>query len=97
MVRSPYCAPLAIAARDAERAGEMARRLGVRRSYGGYHALLEDPDIEAVYIALPNHLHVEWASASRAADAGKHVLVEKPAALTAREMTALDSRPCFLS
>ena len=45
-------------------------------------------DIEAVYVALPNHLHAEWAR--RAADAGKHVLVEKPAALTAKELTALD-------
>ena len=88
MVRSPYCAPLAIAARDAERASAMAQRLSVPRSYGGYDALLEDPDIEAVYVAVPNHLHAEWAR--RAADAGKHVLVEKPAALTAKELTALD-------
>lgn len=75
MVRSPYCAPRAIAARDAKRASEMAGRLGVPRSYGDYDALLEDPGIEAVYVALPNHLHVEWAR--RAADAGKHVLVAR--------------------
>jgi predicted dehydrogenase len=88
MLRSPHCAPLAIAARDADRAGAMAKKLGVPKSYAGYEVLLKDPDIEAVYVALPNHLHVEWAR--RAADAGKHVLVEKPAALTAGELDALD-------
>jgi predicted dehydrogenase len=88
MIRSRCCTPLAIAARDASRASALAQRLGVPRSYGSYDALLEDPEIEAVYVALPNHLHVEWTR--KAADAGKHVLVEKPAAMTARELTALD-------
>jgi len=74
MTRSPYCAPVGIAARDANRARAMAEKCGLPRSYGGYDALLADPEIEAVYVALPNHLHVEWAR--RAADAGKHVLVE---------------------
>ncbi len=87
MTQSRYCAPIAIAARDAARANAMAERRGLPKSYGSYEALLADPEIEAVYVALPNHLHVEWAR--RAADAGKHVLVEKPIALTAAELAAL--------
>ncbi len=87
MVRSRYCEPVALAARNADRARAMADKFGIPRSYGGYDALLADREVEAVYIALPNHLHVEWAR--RAADAGKHVLVEKPIALTAKALTAL--------
>jgi predicted dehydrogenase len=59
-------------------------KIEVPKFYAGYDALLKDPEIEAVYVALPNHLHVEWAR--RAADTAKHVLVEKPAALTAKEL-----------
>jgi len=88
MVRSPYCTALAIGARDAGRAKAMAEKFGTPKAYAGYEALLKDPDVEAVYVALPNHLHVEWAR--RAADAGKHVLIEKPAALTAKELTVFD-------
>ena len=88
MMRSRYCAPVAIAARDANRASAMADKFDLSRSYGSYDALLADPEVEAVYVALPNHLHVEWAR--RAANAGKHVLVEKPIALTAKELAALD-------
>jgi predicted dehydrogenase len=88
MAHSPYCAPLAIAARDAERAKAMAQKFEAAKFYADYDALLNDPEIEAVYVALPNHLHVEWAR--RAADAGKHVLVEKPAALAAKELAAFD-------
>jgi len=66
----------------------MAGRLGLPRAYGSYEDLLLDPDIEAVYVALPNHLHVEWAR--KAADAGKHVLIEKPIALTRADLAALD-------
>jgi len=80
---------VAIAARDLKRARELADRHGVATAYGSYDALLSDPAVEAVYIGLPNHLHVEWVR--RAADAGKHVLVEKPGAMSAAEYQALDN------
>jgi xylose dehydrogenase (NAD/NADP) len=67
---------IAVASRDEERARSYADEHGLERSYGSYEALLADPDVEAVYISLPNRLHAEWAL--RALDAGKHVLVEKP-------------------
>ena len=77
----------AIASRDAARAQEAAAELGIARAYGSYEALLEDPDIDAVYIPLPNHMHVEWTR--RAAEAGKHVLCEKPIGLTAADAEQL--------
>jgi D-xylose 1-dehydrogenase (NADP+, D-xylono-1,5-lactone-forming) len=67
---------LAVASRDASRAEAYAREHGIERSYGSYEELLADPEVEAVYISLPNSLHVEWSL--RALDAGKHVLCEKP-------------------
>jgi predicted dehydrogenase len=66
----------AIASRDLARASETARALGIPKAYGSYEELLADPEIEAVYNPLPNHLHVPWTI--RAAEAGKHVLCEKP-------------------
>ena len=67
---------IAVASRDQKRAEEYAREWEIGRAYGSYEALLEDADVEAVYISLPNTLHVEWSI--RAVEAGKHVLCEKP-------------------
>ncbi|ODT77384.1 MAG: hypothetical protein ABS76_26720 [Pelagibacterium sp. SCN 64-44] len=94
MVRSAVCDPVAIAARDQSRARAMADTFGIARAYGSYDELLADPDIEAVYVALPNHLHVEWAR--RAADAGKHVLVEKPISLRGEDLVRLEGIPAHL-
>ena len=79
---------VALASREETRAAEAARSLGIARSYGSYEALLADPDVDAIYISLPNRLHREWTL--RCAAAGKHVLCEKPVAQrteVAQEMT----------
>ncbi|MEH7385958.1 Gfo/Idh/MocA family oxidoreductase [Bacillus sp. JJ1521] len=75
---------LAIASRSEEKAREFAKTYSIPRTYKSYEELLKDPDIDAVYIPLPNHLHKIWTI--RAAEAGKHVLCEKPAALTIEEI-----------
>src|SRR4029079_11568498 len=77
----------AIASRDGNKAAEAARALGIAKTYTSYDDLLADPDIDGVYIPLPNHLHVAWAE--RAAAAGKHVLIEKPVGLDAAEARRL--------
>jgi len=74
----------AIASRDARVAQEVARSLNIPRALGSYDALLDDPEIDAIYIPLPNHLHKEWSI--RALARGKHVLCEKPFALNATEV-----------
>ena len=79
---------LAIASRDRGRAEATARGLGIPRAYGSYEDLLADPDIDAVYVPLPNHLHAAWTIA--AARAGKHVLCEKPLAMSAAEAQAMN-------
>ena len=73
----------AISSRDADRAEEAAGRLGLEKHYGSYQELLDDPDIDAVYNPLPNSLHAEWTV--KAAEAGKHVLCEKPLAIDAAQ------------
>ncbi len=66
-----------------------AREWGIERAYGSYEALLEDPAVDAVYVPLPNHLHAEWTV--RAARAGKHVLCEKPIALSEAELDGIEA------
>ncbi|MBS1241318.1 MAG: oxidoreductase domain protein [Gemmatimonadetes bacterium] len=78
---------VAVASRDGARAQAFAAEHGIPGWYGSYQALLEDPDIDAVYIPLPNSLHREWTI--RAAERGKHVLCEKPLAMTAAETEAM--------
>jgi predicted dehydrogenase len=83
MQRGEHCEVIAIASRSAERSAAAARRLGIATVHDSYEALLADPDVDAVYNPLPNHLHVPWSI--RALEAGKHVLVEKPIGLSAAE------------
>jgi predicted dehydrogenase len=87
MQRSASCEISAIASRDLSRAQDAARRLNIPKAFGSYEELLADPSIEAVYNPLPNHLHVPWTV--KAAEAGKHVLCEKPIALSAEEAKTL--------
>ncbi|HEX4165130.1 MAG TPA: Gfo/Idh/MocA family oxidoreductase [Bryobacteraceae bacterium] len=87
MKKCRYSVVTAIASRDRERAREAAHETGVTKSYGSYEELLADGDIDAIYNPLPNHLHVPWTK--KAAAAGKHVLCEKPLALTAAEAEEL--------
>jgi predicted dehydrogenase len=87
MQRGEWSEVSALASRDVERAREAARSLGVRKVYGSYEELLADEEVEAVYNPLPNHLHVPWTT--RAAEAGKHVLCEKPIAMSAAEAREL--------
>jgi D-xylose 1-dehydrogenase (NADP+, D-xylono-1,5-lactone-forming) len=74
--KTPKVDLVGVASREANRAEAYAREWQIPRAYGSYDALLEDPEIEAVYISLPNSMHCEWSV--RALDAGKHVLCEKP-------------------
>ncbi len=85
MQQSEYCEVSAIASRNLERAVSVARELSIPKAYGSYEELLNDPDIDAIYIPLPNHLHVQWSI--KCLESGKHVLCEKPIG-----MDAVDAR-----
>ena len=82
-VASATGALLAVASRTQTSADRFGDEFGIPRRYDSYEALLADPDVQAVYVSLPNHLHVEWSV--RCAEAGKHVLCEKPMALNAAQ------------
>jgi predicted dehydrogenase len=87
MQRSESSRVMALASRDLEKARRFADELGIPKAYGSYEEMLKDDEIEAVYNPLPNHLHVPWSI--KAAEAGKHVLCEKPIALNAEEASQL--------
>ncbi len=87
MQKGEWSEVVAIASRDRHKAEDAARTLGIPRAYGSYEELLRDPVVEAIYNPLPNHLHVPWTT--KAAEAGKHVLCEKPLSLTVEEAMTL--------
>jgi predicted dehydrogenase len=87
MQKGAYSEIAAVASRDRQKAEEAARKLGIPKAYGSYEELLQDREIEAVYNPLPNHLHVSWSI--KAAEAGKHVLCEKPISLNVAEAKTL--------
>jgi predicted dehydrogenase len=87
MQRGESSEVVAIASRDLERAKSAATKLGIPKAYGSYEELLADPEIEAIYNPLPNHLHVPWSI--KAMEAGKHVLCEKPISLNIEEAKEL--------
>jgi predicted dehydrogenase len=84
---SQWCEVAGIASRERERAAATARELNIPKAYGSYEELIADPEIDAIYNPLPNHLHVPWTI--RAAEAGKHVLCEKPIGMSAAQATQL--------
>ena len=87
MQKSPYLDVKGIASRTIESAQSVANQLGIEKAYGSYEELLADPEIEAIYNPLPNHLHIPWTM--KAAVAGKHVLCEKPIGLSAEDAAQL--------
>ena len=87
MKQGQYSEIVAIASRNAEKAINAATLLEIPKAYGSYNELLADPEIDAVYIPLPNHMHVEWAI--KALEANKHVLLEKPIGLSSKEAERL--------
>jgi len=89
MQQSARTEVVAIASRNADKAQQTAKQLGIARSHGSYEDLLADEQVDAIYNPLPNHLHVSWTI--KALEAGKHVLCEKPIGLTSDEGQTLVS------
>ncbi|MBN1782148.1 Gfo/Idh/MocA family oxidoreductase [bacterium] len=87
MQNGEYCEITAIASRSLQKAESVAKRLHIPKFYGSYEDLLADPDIDAVYNPLPNHLHVPWSV--RALESGKHVLCEKPVGMSVADAQCL--------
>src|SRR5207248_8765904 len=87
MQKGEWSEVAAIASRELSKAEKATQQLGIAKAYGSYEELLADPEIEAIYNPLPNHLHVPWSI--KAAEAGKHVLCEKPLSLTVAEAKSL--------
>ena len=87
MQRSELCEIVAIASRDLAKADAAARALNIPKAYGSYEELLADSEVDAIYNPLPNHMHVPWSI--RAAEAGKHVLCEKPLGMNTAEVREL--------
>src|SRR5260221_11103491 len=81
MQQGTYSEVTAIASRDQQRAETVAQKFGIATAYGSYEQLLKDPDVDAIYIPLPNEQHVPWSI--KTLEAGNHTLVEKPNPLTA--------------
>lgn len=87
MMQSEYCEVVAMSSRNLGKAEVAAANLGIPKAYGSYEELLADPDIDAVYNPLPNHLHVDWSI--KALEAGKHVLCEKPLGMDTQDARRL--------
>ena len=87
IIEAPSASLVALASRDAAKGRAVAEQFGIPRLHASYDALLADPEVDAVYIPLPNQLHFDWAL--RAMQAGKHVLCEKPLCTSAEQVAAL--------
>ena len=87
MQQGELCEIAAVSSRSEDKAKQAAEVLGIPKAYGSYEQMLEDPEIEAVYNPLPNHMHLEWTK--RCLEAGKHVLCEKPLVVKAEQVQEL--------
>jgi len=87
MLNSKNCEIIAVASRSSDKAKSVASKFNIPKYYGSYDLLLQDKNIDSIYIPLPNHLHVSWAI--KALKAGKHILVEKPISISSQEAQKL--------